>query len=53
VFEIVNLTNGDNAEADTAEQAYAAYLQLKRDAPLAPRIQITNVITGKLVIGDR
>lgn len=53
MFEITNLTNGDWAEAETAEDAYVAYMQLKRDSGRFAKVRIVNLETDEIVVQDR
>lgn len=48
---IIEVTGGDNAYADTPEQAYAAYWQLQRDrGTQGTTARITNLHTDKVVL---
>jgi hypothetical protein len=49
----IEVTGGDNAYADTPEQALKAYWQLQRDrGTQGTTAKIINIQTGKVVISD-
>ena len=49
----IEVTGGDNAYADTAEDAFSTYHQLKKDRGIkGTKAIIKNLVTGKVVLNE-